>query len=41
MPKLFIRLGARTAAALVSLLVGTLIFTPTRLVMALMGKGAP
>ena len=41
MPMLFIRLGARTAAALVSLLVGTLIFTPTRLVMALMGKGAP
>jgi nucleoside-diphosphate-sugar epimerase len=41
MPVLFIRLGARTAAALVSLLVGTLIFTPTRIVLAMMGKGAP
>ncbi len=38
---LLIRLGARTAAALISLLVGTLIFTPTRIVLAMMGKGAP
>ncbi len=41
LPMLFIRLGVRTAAALVSLLVGTLIFTPTRIVLALAGKGAP
>jgi len=43
MPVLFIRLGARTAAALVSLLVGILIFTPLRVVLSVMpamGKGA-
>lgn len=41
LPVLLIRLGARTAVALASLVAGTLIFTPTRLVLAMMGKGAP
>jgi nucleoside-diphosphate-sugar epimerase len=40
LPVLLLRLGARTAAALASLVAGTLIFTPARIVLTMMGKGA-